>query len=69
MSSHLVERAEDDSYTAVSQHVGSLLNQGEVCERLPPPLRFSLLLVRMSWPKQSRSEWPVAFIETIGSGW
>mmetsp|Transcript_708 Transcript_708/g.2091 ORF Transcript_708/g.2091 Transcript_708/m.2091 type:complete len:416 (-) Transcript_708:200-1447(-) len=29
MSSHLVERAEEDSYTAVSQHVGTLLNEGE----------------------------------------
>ena len=30
MSAHLVERSEEDSFTAVASHVGDLLNEGQV---------------------------------------
>lgn len=30
MSSHLVETSEEDSFTAVSRHIGDLLNEGQV---------------------------------------
>lgn len=30
MSAHLVERSEEDSFTAVVSHLGDLLNEGQV---------------------------------------
>lgn len=34
MSSHLVETSEEDSFTAVSRHIGELLNDGQVIRSL-----------------------------------
>lgn len=43
MSSHLVETSEEDSFTAVTRHIGDLLNEGQVIRALQP-----IIALRMS---------------------
>ena len=57
MSSHLVETSEEDSFTAVSRHIGDLLNEGQVMTVLRP------IGTRkgMNYPRGNQhADWPVA---------